>query len=251
MHPSRLLDRNENSRQYSVQEFFRITRSTNTDVKIVACDLYRISSLSSCRHEFLVVQVDVGIDAEDLVLIIEHVHGNNGIRVGFSDGVVAKDIITVVRAREIHEYWRGAGQPLVFKGALRWPSPYGSSPHLSDIAVIANAASAVFEHCSGHVQQCYWYGRVILALIAKRFQTCSKEGTTSFSKRKFAIFGGFKMSQVQFLVDLYTACGRDTDVCPPALIVTPDSFRVIRSFLARYLKNCLVQLLGPGLRLRS
>ncbi|KAI6038305.1 hypothetical protein EDC04DRAFT_2696471 [Pisolithus marmoratus] len=85
------------------------------------------------------------------MLIIERVPINNSTRVLSSSGGVARDTITVVRAREYHEYWQRAGQ----------------------------------------------------IPICKAFPPSSREGTTSFSRRWFTMFGGYDPSQVQFLADLH------------------------------------------------
>ncbi|KAI6156024.1 hypothetical protein BKA82DRAFT_4084896 [Pisolithus tinctorius] len=157
---------------------------------VAACDLYHIPSWSSCYHEFLLARVDIGvIDGEKLMLIIERAPEN-----------VAKDTITVVRALYVgdHEYWQRAGQIPVCRGTLQWRD---HSPHLLDIVSISGTASAAFKYYNCYVRQCYWYARVILASMAK-------EGTTSFSKRRFAIFGSHKLSQVQLLVDLHAIYGQ-------------------------------------------
>ncbi|KAI6042157.1 hypothetical protein EDC04DRAFT_2662589 [Pisolithus marmoratus] len=131
------------------------------------------------------------------------------------------------------------------RGALQWRN---HPPHLSDIVSIANTASAVFKYYNCYNRQCYWYARVILATMAKAFLPFSKEGTASFhSKKRFAMFGRFKPSQVQLLVDLHSICGRNTPVCPPRVhsgfIVTPDSLQNISSLLIGCLETSLAQLL--------
>ncbi|KAI6042136.1 hypothetical protein EDC04DRAFT_2662470 [Pisolithus marmoratus] len=96
------------------------------------------------------------------MLIIERVPINTSTRVLSSSGGVARDTITVVRAREYHEYWQRASQIPICKGTLRW------------------------DHAMG-----------------RAFPPSSREGTTSFSKRWFTMFGNYDPSQVQFLVDLH------------------------------------------------
>ncbi|KAI6106194.1 hypothetical protein EDD16DRAFT_198308 [Pisolithus croceorrhizus] len=240
IHTPCLLDRIGGPREYSVQDFLRVARSIQTEIAIVQCDLYRIPSLFSWHHEFLLVHVETSVGGEKLLLIIERFPRNNGIRVTFSDGGVAKDTITVVRARENHEYWQRAGQPPECKGTLQWRDHL---PRLSDIIAIANAASATFKYYNCYVRQCYWYARVILASMAKAFPDCCKEGITSFSKR-FALFGAYTFSQVQFLVDLHAIYGQDTWVCGPLhLIITADSLHVIRAPLVGFPEKYLLQLL--------
>ncbi|KAI6119265.1 hypothetical protein EV401DRAFT_1512856 [Pisolithus croceorrhizus] len=94
---SSLLHSHESSRQYCARDFLRIARFQAAVV--CACDLYYIPSQSSCYHEFLLVNVDAG--HEKLMLIIERVPTNNGVMVVSSSGGVARDTITVVRAKYI------------------------------------------------------------------------------------------------------------------------------------------------------
>ncbi|KAI5992838.1 hypothetical protein EDC04DRAFT_2807514, partial [Pisolithus marmoratus] len=133
----------------------------------------------------------------------------------------------------------------VCRGALQWRDHL---PHLSDIVSIANAASAVFKYYNCYNRQCYWYARAILAAMAEAFAPFSKEGTASFhSKKRFAMFGRFKSSQVQLLVDLHSTYGRDTRACSPRahsrFIVKPDSLQDISSLLTGCLETSLAQLL--------
>ncbi|KAI5998352.1 hypothetical protein F5J12DRAFT_914663 [Pisolithus orientalis] len=243
VHMSCLLDSCGGPRTYRVQDFLLVARNIKTAARVAACDLYHIPSLSSCYHEFLLARVDIGVDGEKLMLIIERAPKNNGIRVVFSNGGVAKDTITVVRALEDHEYWQQAGQIPVCRGTLQWRD---HSPHLLDIVSISGTASAVFKYYNCYVRQCYWYARVILASMAKAFPSCSKEGTTSFSKRRFAIFGSHKLDQVQLLVDLHAICRQDACASlPPArppFIVTPDSLQAISSAIAGCLETSLAQI---------
>ncbi|KAI5985516.1 hypothetical protein EDD15DRAFT_1634381 [Pisolithus albus] len=238
-HAPCLLESNEGSRKYTVRDFLRVAGSVKTEMTISACDLYRVPSLSSWRHEFLLVHVEIGVDREKLMLIIERFPGNNAIRAAVSDGGIAKDTITVMRARESHGYWQRVGQPPKCRGTLRWS---GRPPHLLDIITMADAASTTFKYYNCYVRQCYWYARVILASMAEAFPSCTTEGTTSFANRRFAVFGAYKISQVQALVNLQTVYGGGKCLRPPPLIVTPDSLRTMRSHLAGYLKNCLAQL---------
>ncbi|KAI6038314.1 hypothetical protein EDC04DRAFT_2007766 [Pisolithus marmoratus] len=177
VHTSNLLHCYENARQYTALEFLCIARS-QAAATVGACNLYHIPSQSSCYHEFLLVHMDVG--RERLMLIIERVPTNNGSRVISSSGGVARDTITVVRAREHHEYWRRPGQSPVCRGILRWDHP---PPHLLDIAFIASTASTTFKYYNLYIRQCYWYARIILATMARAFPPSSREGTTSFSRR--------------------------------------------------------------------
>lgn len=239
VHAPCLLESNGGPRNYTVQDFLRVAGSIDTGITIVACDLYRVPSLSSWRHEFLLVHVELGVNREKLMLIIERFPGNNAMRAAVSDGGIAKDTITVMRARESHGYWQKAGQLPKCRGTLRWSD---QPPHLLDVITMADAASATFKYYNCYVRQCYWYARVILASMAEAFPSCTKEGATYFANRRFAVFGAYKISQVQVLVNLQTVYGDGKCPCPPPLIVTPDSLRTIRSVLAGYLKNCLAQL---------
>ncbi|KAI5998344.1 hypothetical protein F5J12DRAFT_849807 [Pisolithus orientalis] len=191
--------------------------------RVAACDLYHIPSWSSYYHEFLLARVDI-VDGEKLMLITERAPKNNSIRVD-------------------HEYWQRADQIPVCRGTLRWRD---HSPHLLDIVSISGTASAAFKYYNCHVRQCYWHARVILGSIAKVFPSCSKEGTISFSKRRFAIFGGHKLSQVQLRVDLHDIYRQDACASlPPArppFIVTPDSLQAISSAIAGCLETSLAQI---------
>ncbi|KAI6024304.1 hypothetical protein EDC04DRAFT_2725318 [Pisolithus marmoratus] len=207
VHVPCLLDSYEGSRTYSVHDFLHVARSIRTETTIISCNLYRIPSLSSLYHEFLLAHVDMGVGGEKLMLIIERLPRNNGVRALFSDGGVAKDTITVVRVRENHEYWQRAGHIPLCRGTLQWRE---HAPHLLDIVSIANVASAQFKYYNCYARQCYWYARLILASMAQAFSRCLKEGDTS-SKKWFAMFGSYNLSQVQFLVDLHTIYGHDHD----------------------------------------
>ncbi|KAI5998327.1 hypothetical protein F5J12DRAFT_322815 [Pisolithus orientalis] len=200
-----LLPELESSRHYSVQDFLRIAR-TQLGAAVSACDLYYIPSRSSCYHEFLLVEFVDAETAERLILVVERAPANNGTQVISSSGGVAKDTITIVRTREFHEYWQRAGQEPVCKGTLRWNHP---SPSLLDVAFIAGVASTTFKHYNLYIRQCYWYARITLDAIATAFPSCSKEGTTSFSRKWFSMFGSYKQSHVQFLVELHTIGCRD------------------------------------------
>ncbi|KAI6038301.1 hypothetical protein EDC04DRAFT_2006718 [Pisolithus marmoratus] len=195
---SDLLHTDGSSRQHSARDFLRVARS-QAEATVRSCHLYSIPSRCSCYHEFLLVHMDAG--RERLMLIIERVPTNNAMQVLSSSGGIAKDTITIVRAREDHEYWQSAGQGPVCKGTLRWNQP---SPRLLDIAFIASAASTTFKHYNLYIRQCYWYARITLAAMARAFPSCSTEGTTSFSRRWLSGFGSYKPSQVQLLVDLHT-----------------------------------------------
>ncbi|KAI6096996.1 hypothetical protein EDD17DRAFT_1503166 [Pisolithus thermaeus] len=184
----------ETPRRYGVRDFLRITRA-QLAVTIITCHLYHIPSRSSCWHEFLLVsskRVDyhvivhnvMAFTAERLVFIIERVPTNNGVQIMSSNGGVARDTITVVRAREHHEYWQSAGRNLVCKGMLQWHQPL---PRLFDITFM-----------------CYFYARITLDAMAKAFPSCSRHGTMLFSRGWFAVLGSYKPSQVQLLIDLHT-----------------------------------------------
>lgn len=209
---SSLLHSHESSRQYCARDFLRIARFQAAVV--CACDLYYIPSQSSCYHEFLLVNVDAG--HEKLMLIIERVPTNNGVMVVSSSGGVARDTITVVRAKECHEYWQRASQRPLCKGTLRWDH---TPPHLLDIAFIASAASTTFWYYNLYIRQCYWYARITLAAMARAFPSCSSQGNTSFSRGRFTMFGRYKPSQVQLLVDLHTISCRDLH--PPVNYLAP------------------------------
>ncbi|KAI6116373.1 hypothetical protein F5141DRAFT_1212979 [Pisolithus sp. B1] len=193
--------------------------------------------------------------AERLVFIIERVPTNSGMRVISSNGGAARDSITVVRAREHHEYWRSAGHDPVCKGMLRWHQP---SPHLFDIVFIASVASTVFRHYNLYVRQCYFYARITLNAMARAFPSCSRQGTTSFSRGWFAMLGSYKLSQVQLLVDLH-AIGCQGVV--PSIeterhasrLVTPDILRGLAmsiSSLQRSLAPLMSLELGPDVAIR-
>ncbi|KAI5988657.1 hypothetical protein F5J12DRAFT_930067 [Pisolithus orientalis] len=246
VHVSSILHSYESSRQYSARDFLRIARSQAT-AGVGACDLYYIPSRSSCRHEFLLVHVSTGHfvwKGESLVLIVERIPSNNGVQVVSSSGGVARDTVTVVRAREHHEYWQRASQNPVCRGTLRWDHP---SAHLVDIAFIASAASATFKYYNLYTHQCYWYARINLAAMARAFPSCSREGTTSFSRRWLPLLGTYKPSQVQLLVDLHTIGCRDlhspSDYLAPVVpaieterhtsgLVTPDILHTLATSIA-------------------
>ncbi|KAI6047007.1 hypothetical protein EDC04DRAFT_954440 [Pisolithus marmoratus] len=135
----------------------------------------------------------------------------------FSNGGVAKDSITVMHAREHHEYWQSAGQNPVCRGRLRWHQHY--LPHLLDIVYIASIASIAFRHYNLYVRQCYWYARITLAAMAKAFPFCSREGTTSFSRGWLSVFGSYKPSHVQLFVELHSIGCRDQH--PPSSYPPP------------------------------
>ncbi|KAI6034818.1 hypothetical protein EDC04DRAFT_2604976 [Pisolithus marmoratus] len=218
---------------YSVQDFLEITRDIGTEATIVRCDLYRIPSRSFWYHEFLLVHVNMGVDGEKFMLIIERSRRNNGIRVICSDGGVAKDTVTVVRARVNHDYWQKADQAPICRGTIQWSD---HSPRLSDVVLFANAATAAFKFYNCYIRQCYWYARIILASMEKAFSPCSKEGITSFSRKRLAIFGNYKPSQVQFLVEIHTVLA---SLSPS--IATPNSLQEFRMAI-RELKKSLDQL---------
>ncbi|KAI6166378.1 hypothetical protein EDD17DRAFT_1753231 [Pisolithus thermaeus] len=186
---------------------------------------------------------------EGLIFIVERVPTNSGMQVTSSNGGVARDTITVMRAREYHKYWRRAGQEPVCKGTLRWQQP---SPHLFNIVFIASVASTVFRHYNLYVQQCYFYARITLDAVARAFPSCSREGSTSFLRGRLTILGSYKLSQVQLLVDLH-AIGCQGVV--PSIeteryasrLVTPDILRGLAmsiSSLQRFL--ALLISLEPG-----
>ncbi|KAI6042128.1 hypothetical protein EDC04DRAFT_3088733 [Pisolithus marmoratus] len=250
-HTLGLLYDHETPRPYNVREFLRITRTTQVAATIVACDLYYIPSRSSCYHEFLLVHA-----TEGFMLVIERAPANNGRQVISSNGGVARDTITVVRAREQHEYWRSTGQDPVCRGTLLW---HQHSPRLLDIAFLASTASTTSKHYNLYTRQCYWYARITLTAIAKAFPSCSRDGTTSFSRRWLSVFGNFKPSQVQLLVDLHTdycwdlrpladnpaplAPTMEADRHPP-LFVTPDVLRRLVAFVAS-IQRPLPQMMFP------
>ncbi|KAI6030877.1 hypothetical protein F5J12DRAFT_313427 [Pisolithus orientalis] len=224
VHTLGLLHDYENYRQYSVQDFLRFAR-TRTQVAgiVVACDLYYIPSRSSWYHEFLLVHVDMS--GERLMLIVERVPSNHGMQVVSSNGGVARDTITVLRARQRHVYWQSTSEAPICKGILRWHHP---SPRLLDIAFFASAASTTFKYYNFYTCQCYWYARVTLAAMASAFPSCSREGTTSFAKKRLAVFGCYKPSQVQLIVDLHINYCQDLHPSPvetdrrPSRLVIPD-----------------------------
>lgn len=169
---------------------------------------------------------------------------NNEIQVISSSGGIARDTITVVRASAQHEYWQRVSQSPICKGTLRWHQP---SPCLLDIAFIASTASTTFKHYNLYIRQCYWYARITLAVMGRAFPSCSREGTTSFSRRWLSVFGSYRPSQVQLLVDLHNIACRDlhppTTYLPPvgpAIVteqhacrfITPDLLHGLAAFVA-------------------
>lgn len=222
-----LLDSCGGPRTYRVQDFLLVARNIKTAARVAACDLYHIPSLSSCYHEFLLARVDIGVDGEKLMLIIER----------------AKRYDHRCASLEDHEYWQRVGQIPVCMGTLQW---HDHPPHLLDIVSISGTASAAFKYYNCYVRQCHWYAKVILASMAKVFPSCSKEGTTSFSKRRFAIFGSHKLSQVQLLVDLHAIYHQDTCACPPPVnypfIITPDCLQAFKSAITGCLETSLAQI---------
>lgn len=209
VHTLGFLHEYETSKSYTVQDFLRITRRSQAAATVVACDLCYIPSRSSSYHEFLLVH------AEGLKLIIERAPNNNGTRVISSSGGIARDTITVMREREQHEYWQVSQRPIC-KGTLRWHQP---SPRLLDIAFIASTASTTFKHYNLYIRQCYWYARITLAVMGRAFPSCAREGSTSFSRGWLSVFGSYRPSQVQLLVDLHNTTCRDlhpaTTYLPP------------------------------------
>ncbi|KAI5996111.1 hypothetical protein EDD15DRAFT_490403 [Pisolithus albus] len=229
-------------RRYGIREFLR-ARTTQMRETITACHLYYIPSRASCYHEFLLVHT------EGFLLIVERVPTHSGTRVVSSSGGAARDTITVVRAREHHEYWQSAGRHPVCKGTLRWHQP---SPRLFDVVFIASVASTTFKHYNLYVRQCYFYARITLDAMAKAFPSCSRQGTTSFSKGWFAILGSYKLSQVQLLVDLH-AIG--SQAIAPAIeterrvsrLVTPDFLHGLAVSIASFQRSLVgLMSLEPG-----
>ncbi|KAI6147177.1 hypothetical protein BKA82DRAFT_1002082 [Pisolithus tinctorius] len=244
-HTLSLLHDYENSRQYSVQDFFRFAR-TRTQVAgiVVACDLYHIPSRSSWYHEFLLVHVDM--NGERLMLVVERVPSNRGMRVVSSNGGVAIDTITVLRVTDQHVYWQRASEAPVCKGTLLWHHP---TPRLLDIAFFASAASTTFKYYNFYTCQCYWYARVTLAAMASAFPSCSREGTTSFSKKRLTVLGCYKPSQVQLIVDLHINYCQDLHPSPveterhPSRLVIPDILFGLAAFIFGFLRFRFLALL--------
>ncbi|KAI6042141.1 hypothetical protein EDC04DRAFT_1052466 [Pisolithus marmoratus] len=216
----RLLQEYETSKPYTVRDFLSRARTSQVAASIVACELYYIPSPSFSFHEFLLVRT-----SEGPILIVERNPSNNRLRTFSSSGGLAKDTITVERFREHHEYWHPAGPAPVCKGAIRWHQP---SPHLLDVAFFALAASTTFKHYNLYIRQCWWFSRITLAAMAGAFPSCSREGTTSFSRRRFSMFGSYKPSQVQKLVELHTRFRRE--LCRASLPPTRARFGVPNVF---------------------
>ncbi|KAI5996114.1 hypothetical protein EDD15DRAFT_490498 [Pisolithus albus] len=246
-------------RRYGIREFLH-ARTTQLQETITACHLYYIPSRASCCHEFLLVHSkhvdyhvimhgDIAFAAEGFLLIVERAPTNNGMRVISSSGGAARDTITVVRAREHHEYWQSAGRHPVCKGTLRW---HQSSPRLFDVVFIASVASTTFKHYNLYVRQCYFYARITLDAMATAFPSCSRQGSTSFSKGWFAMLGSYKISQVQLLVDLHAiGCQAVAPVIetdrPASRLMTPDFLRGLAVSTASFQRS-LVRLMSlePG-----
>ncbi|KAI6116365.1 hypothetical protein F5141DRAFT_1212969 [Pisolithus sp. B1] len=178
--------------------------------------------------------------AERLVFIIERVPTNNGVWIMSSNGGVARDTITVVQAREHHEYWQSAGRDPVCKGTLRWHQP---SPCLFDITFMASVASTIFKHYNLYVRQCYFYARITLDAMAKAFPSCSRHGTTSFSRGWFVVLGSYKPSQVQLLVDLHTI---GCQGIVPAIETERYPSRLVALDILYALATSIARSLGPG-----
>ncbi|KAI6156021.1 hypothetical protein BKA82DRAFT_4084890 [Pisolithus tinctorius] len=117
-------------------------------------------------------------------------------------------------------------------GRLRWDR---SPPRLSDIAFFASAASTTFRLYKLYIRKCYWYARITLAAMARAFPSCSREGTTSFSGRWLSMFGNYKPSQVQHLMDLHTNYCHDlhppVSHLPPPIIPTLEVRRDASAFV--------------------
>lgn len=242
-HTECLLHDYESSRKYDIRDFLCISRRIQTDAAIVACDLYYIPSRDAWYHEFLLVHID--ISGQRLMLILERNPSNEDVWVLFSGGV-AKDTITVIRACEDHEYWTGVDPTPVCKGTLRWHHPL---PHLSDIGFLASAATITSKYYNFYIRQCFWYARVVLAAMGRLFPHCSREGTTLFSKKRFAILGSYKVSHVELLVDLHKDYCRDlpslTSCLPPVVPAVKTKRRrlphLTASDILRGLTMCLVR----------
>ncbi|KAI5994026.1 hypothetical protein EDD15DRAFT_875646 [Pisolithus albus] len=179
------------------------------------------------------------------MLILERNPSNEDVWVLFSGGV-AKDTVTVIRACEDHEYWSGVDPTPVCKGTLRWHHPL---PHLSDIGFLASAATITSKYYNFYIRQCFWYARVVLAAMGRLFPHCSREGTTLFSKKRFAILGSYKVSHVELLVDLHKDYCRDppllTSCLPPVVPAVKTKRRRLPHLTAsdtlRGLTLCLVR----------
>ncbi|KAI5985519.1 hypothetical protein EDD15DRAFT_2302322 [Pisolithus albus] len=212
-HTECLLHDYESSRKYDVQDFLRISRRVQADAVIIACDLYDIPCWDAWYHEFLLVHIN--ISGQRLMLVLERNPSNEDVWVLISGGV-AKDTVTVIRACEDHEYWSRFSRTPVCKGTLLWHHPL---PHLSDIGFLASAATITSKYYNFYIRQCFWYARVILAAMGRLFPHSSMEGTTLFLKKRFAIFGSYKASHVELLVDLHKDYCRDlpslTSCLPP------------------------------------
>ncbi|KAI5996115.1 hypothetical protein EDD15DRAFT_490774 [Pisolithus albus] len=98
------------------------------------------------------------------------------------------------------------------------------------VLVVTRVASTIFKHYNLYVRQCYFYARIILDAMARAFPSCSGQGSTSFLRRRFAMLGSYKLSQVQLLVDLHAiGCqgvvpATETERFASRL-VTPDNLR--------------------------
>ncbi|KAI6038284.1 hypothetical protein EDC04DRAFT_2005967 [Pisolithus marmoratus] len=174
------------------------------------------------------------------MLIIERAPTNNGILAISSRGGVAKDTITVVRAKKDHKYWQSAGRDPIRRGTIRWRGP---SPRLLDIGFIAATTSDRYKQYNLYYRQCWWYARTTLAVMAEAFSPCSTEGVTSFSRKWLSVLGNYRQSLVRELVELHTVGCRDLSMLPSSCcccnrdratcisvghIMSPESFE--RSF---------------------
>ncbi|KAI6006131.1 hypothetical protein EDD15DRAFT_2515387 [Pisolithus albus] len=179
--------------------------------------------------------------------VVERVPTNNGMRVISSSGGAARDTITVVRAREHHEYWQSAGRARVpFGGTnLRLPSSISLSSQVSHL-LRSSTTTYTFDSATS---------RITLDAMATAFSSCVSILLQSWHHvvlEGIAMLGSYKLSQVQLLVGLH-AIG-----CQGVALVIETERRASRSVTPNYLHGlvmsstnsqlCLVRLMSlePG-----
>lgn len=155
-----------------VSLYLRVVRKTRA-APIATCALYHIP---------VIMNIFVSTLMQVVTLIIEHLHSNDsdGVRVMSSNGGVAGDAVTVVQAREYHEYRtkpRSRTQGNTSMGLSFTPSP-GYHLFFVQVRHLPLLSTTIFTFCC--VTRIRGITRVTMA---RAFSPCSREGTTSFSRR--------------------------------------------------------------------